>query len=68
MAEEILGSVDEMALWGALLSSRDERIRLDSLKFLTDRRDGKAPQSVAVAVNTDVDTDALIAKILGTTK
>ena len=48
MSEEILASVDERALWGRLLSSEDDRIRLDTLKYLTDRRDGKAPQSVAV--------------------
>ena len=46
MAEEILGSVDEKALWGRLLSSADDRIRLDTLKYLTDRRDGKARQTI----------------------
>jgi hypothetical protein len=46
MAEEILSSVDEIVLWGELLSCDDPRIRLDTLKYLTDRRDGKAPQTV----------------------
>lgn len=46
MAEEILSSVDEVGLWAQLLNSDDPRIRLDCLKYLTDRRDGKAPQTV----------------------
>jgi hypothetical protein len=46
MAAEILGTVDEVGLWGQLLSCDDPRIRLDCLKYLTDRRDGKAPLSV----------------------
>ena len=46
MAEEILGAVDEVELWKQLVASDDLRIRLDSLKYLTDRRDGKAPQAV----------------------
>ncbi len=45
-AEEILGSVDEIDLWKGLLRSENLRIRLESLKYLTDRRDGKAPQAV----------------------
>ena len=39
MAEEILSSVDEVGLWAELLSCDDPRIRLDCLKYLTDRRD-----------------------------
>lgn len=46
MAGEILSTVDEVGLWGQLLSCDDPRIRLDSLRYLTDRRDGKAPQTV----------------------
>ena len=44
-AEQILGTVDEFELWRELLSCDDYRIRLDTLKYLTDRRDGKAPQT-----------------------
>jgi hypothetical protein len=33
-------------LWKELLYSQNEKIRLETLKYLTDRRDGKAPQSV----------------------
>jgi hypothetical protein len=45
-AEEILAGVNEIGLWSGLLLSDDPRIRLDTLKYLTDRRDGKAPQAV----------------------
>ena len=46
-AEQILSNVDEIALWGELLLDKDPRIRFDALRYLTDRRDGKAPQAVA---------------------
>ena len=44
LAEQILGNVDELSLWRGLLSSEDEKIKLEALKYLTDRRDGKAPR------------------------
>ena len=43
--------VDEAAKWLKLLESRDERIVLAAMQYLTDRSDGKARQSV------DVDID-----------
>ena len=46
-AVQILGTVDEFELWRELLCCEDLRIRLDTLKYLTDRRDGKAPQTAA---------------------
>lgn len=36
----------EKCLWFGLLTSTDERVRLDTLKYLTDRRDGKAVHTV----------------------
>jgi hypothetical protein len=36
----------EAKLWLALLSDPDKRLRFDVLKYLTDRRDGKAVQTV----------------------
>src|SRR6202035_1519623 len=48
LAAEILGSVDEVLLWQGLLGSENEKIKLEALKYLTDRRDGKAPQSMVV--------------------
>ena len=61
MAEEILSSVDEVGLWGELLSCVDPRIRLDCLKYLTDRRDGKAPQT---ALSEDPGVSFVIRSIL----
>ena len=50
MAEEIPSAVDEVELWKQLVASDDLRIRLDSLKYLTDRRDGKASQYLSADV------------------
>lgn len=59
MAEQVLASIDELKLWQELLSAErtvvtktgsfdvpDWSTRLDALKYLTDRRDGKAPQAI----------------------
>ena len=46
MAAEILSAVDEIAVWQGLIQCGDYRVRLDAMKYLTDRRDGKAPQAV----------------------
>lgn len=58
LAEDILASVDEKSLWKSLLRDEDSRIKLDALRYLTDRRDGKAAQSVAVS---GVDGEPLFA-------
>jgi hypothetical protein len=42
----ILATIKENQLWGDLLTNSDPRIRLDALKYLTDRRDGRAKQAV----------------------
>ena len=34
----------EQELWLEALLAKDIRVRLDALKYLTDRRDGKPPQ------------------------
>jgi hypothetical protein len=36
----------EMCRWWAVLTAPDARLRFDALKYLTDRRDGKAVQTV----------------------
>jgi hypothetical protein len=46
MAAEILSAVDEVQVWRELIERADYRTRLDAMKYLTDRRDGKAPQAV----------------------
>lgn len=45
-AAQALEAIDETKSWRECLTAKDLRIRLDALKYLTDRRDGKAPQSV----------------------
>jgi hypothetical protein len=45
-AETILAAVDEKELWTELLNSDNEKIRLEALRYLTDRRDGKPCESV----------------------
>ena len=52
-SEQILGSVDEVSLWQELLCSQNEKIKLEALKYLTDRRDGKAPQSFVIGQEED---------------
>src|ERR1700681_2845361 len=49
--EAILETVNEEKIWQRLLRSRNDRIVLDTLKYLTDRRDGKPVQAVAAEVN-----------------
>ncbi len=46
MAAQILCAVDEIEVWKLLIEQADYRTRLDAMKYLTDRRDGKAPQAV----------------------
>src|SRR5579872_4280870 len=48
-AEAVLETVNEEKIWQRLLRSRNHRIVLDSLKYLTDRRDGRAVQAMEVS-------------------
>lgn len=41
--------------WKSFLGSKDERIRLDAMKYLSDRLFGKAPQSVALNHSGEID-------------
>ena len=49
-AADILASVDDMKTWVWIIATArkkgDTRTVLEALKYLTDRRDGKAPASV----------------------
>ena len=47
-AEEILGKQDEMAIWGQLLTDDDPKVRLDAIKYLTNRRDGMPLQAIGL--------------------
>ena len=45
-AELILAEIKANSMWLVLAESKDERIRLETLKYLTDRAYGKARQSI----------------------
>jgi hypothetical protein len=47
-AAEILAHFQEIDLWRGLLQHKSAAIRLQTLSYLTDRRDGKARQAVTV--------------------
>jgi len=48
-AAEILAHHDEPELWKGLLNHKSPDIRLKTLQYLTDRRDGKARQAINVS-------------------
>jgi hypothetical protein len=58
LAARILEKAKEEEKWLDLLEAPDLRIRLDSLKYLTDRRDGKATQKHIVDGNLSIDLAA----------
>lgn|GEM_PF-2952090 len=47
-AAQILAHVNELDLWKGLLFNSGKSIRLQTLQYLTDRRDGKPKQAVEV--------------------
>jgi hypothetical protein len=47
-AAEILAHHDEPELWKGLLTHKSPDVRLRTLQYLTDRRDGKAKQAIEV--------------------
>jgi hypothetical protein len=49
-AEGILEAVNEERVWQRLLRSPNDRIVLDAMKYLTDRRDGKPVQAIKADV------------------
>lgn len=46
VAAEILAKADEVEAWLELLNAPDLRLRFDVRKYLTDKRDGKAVQTI----------------------
>ena len=53
IAYEILRAEDEQKAWSELLHSKDERIRFESRKYLTDRAYGKAPQAIELQASIE---------------
>lgn len=57
-AAQVLSLFDERKLWGRLLSSEDDRVVLDAVKFLVVMRDGKPVQQINVSsVNVSVTAE-----------
>jgi hypothetical protein len=54
MAAGILDGVDLPALWNSLLQSEDPRIKLETLRYLCDRRWGKPAQALSLS-SSDVE-------------
>jgi hypothetical protein len=47
----------EQARWLELLNAKDDRLRFDVIKYLTDRRDGKPAQGVFVGDTRETARD-----------
>lgn len=62
-AADILSTVDEIKAWQAKLESEDERVSLQALMYLTDKRDGRAVQTV-VNANASSNSAERLAEIL----
>ena len=63
-AEGILGTVKEEQIWRRLLRSRNDRIVLDTMKYLTDRRDGKPVQALSAEIGGGLDIATRVAERL----
>jgi hypothetical protein len=46
IATQVLSKIEEDKCWQELLQAKDDRLRFDVIKYLTDKRDGKAVQSI----------------------
>ena len=47
VAKQVLGELDQVAVWKRLCRSKNEKIALGTLQYLTDRAHGKARQVIA---------------------
>jgi len=50
-----LATVNEEKIWQRLVRSRNDRIVLDAMKYLTDRRDGKPVQAFNAQLSGGLD-------------
>ena len=53
IAVTILHAIDEKKVWMELLASEDQRIKLESLRYLVDRARGKAPQAIELQASVE---------------
>lgn len=49
--------------WKSLVGSKDERIALDAIKYLTDRLYGKPPQSLDLNHSSDQPLEVIVRRI-----
>jgi hypothetical protein len=64
IAAQALASVDQVKVWRDLMESKDERIKLEALKYLSDRTYGKAPQSLRLQGDAE-DPFRVIVEVIG---
>lgn len=59
-AHNVLDLVNEAQLWARLLGSDDERVVMNSLMYLTDRRDGKPTQNINMqSINVNISAEQI---------
>jgi hypothetical protein len=63
-AELLLTEINANSKWVTLANSGDERIQLETLKYLTDRAYGKARQAIQATVNGDPDNPLVIKRVI----
>jgi hypothetical protein len=63
-AELLLAEINANSKWVSLASSADERIVLETLKYLTDRAYGKARQAIEASATQGTDVQFIVRSIL----
>ncbi len=53
IAHKILAGIDQEKAWRELMESEDQRIRLEALRYLSDRAYGKATQGIELQGGAD---------------
>jgi len=64
-AELLLAEINANSKWVTLANSGDERIQLETLKYLTDRAYGKARQAVEHSGDTSAPLEVIVRRIGG---
>uniref|UniRef100_E6QIE2 Uncharacterized protein n=1 Tax=mine drainage metagenome TaxID=410659 RepID=E6QIE2_9ZZZZ len=62
-AELLLAEINAHSKWLSLAESADERIRLETLKYLTDRAYGKARQAIEHTSDQDAPLEVIIRRV-----
>jgi len=64
MAEGVLATINEEKIWQRLTRSRNDRIVLDTMKYLTDRRDGKPVQAFNAQLSGGLNVTERVTQML----